>query len=275
MLARLVLESRGTWKAMIVKSPVLDDLVPTYDVLGCKIHALTASDLTELVEDAVEARQRCIIANHNLHSLYLYHRDPKLRELFAKAKWIHADGMGIVMLGRALGARIQRSVRVTYVDWFPLLLRRAADRNWRIFYLGSKPGVADRGAEILRERFTGLKMITAHGYFDPSGEENERVLEEIRMASPDVLMIGMGMPRQEHWIENNLSRLGPVVLLPCGAAIDYVAGAIPTPPRWAGRCGLEWLFRLVAEPGRLWQRYLVEPWYLFFLIGRVWLRSKL
>jgi N-acetylglucosaminyldiphosphoundecaprenol N-acetyl-beta-D-mannosaminyltransferase len=260
---------------MNVYSPVADACVQTYDVLGCKIHALTASDLTDLVEDAVNSCQPCIIANHNLHSLYLYQRDPKLRELFAKAKWIHADGMGIVVLGRVIGARLERSVRVTYVDWLPLLLKRAAGRNWRIFYLGSKPGVAEKGAEILRERLPGLKMATAHGYFDPVGKENERILEEIRIFAPEVLMIGMGMPRQEHWIVNNLSRLGPVVLLPCGAAIDYVAGEIPTPPRWAGRCGLEWLYRLVAEPGRLWKRYLVEPWSLFLLIGTRWLRSRL
>ncbi len=259
---------------MNVYSPVADAWVPTYDVLGCKIHGVTASDLTDLVEDAVNSRQQCIVANQNLHSLYLYQRDPKVRELFDKAKWIHADGMGIVVLGRAIGARLQRSVRVTYVDWLPLLLKRAADRDWRIFYLGSKPGVAEKGAEILRGTFPGVKINTAHGYFDPAGEENEGVLEEIRISRPDVLMIGMGMPRQEHWIVNNLSRLGQVVLLPCGAAIDYVAGEIPTPPRWAGRWGLEWLYRLMAEPGRLWKRYLVEPWFLFLLIGTRRLRSR-
>jgi N-acetylglucosaminyldiphosphoundecaprenol N-acetyl-beta-D-mannosaminyltransferase len=87
-------------------------------------------------------------------------------------------------------------------------------------------------------------------------------------------MVGMGMPRQEHWIVDNFELLGPVVVLPCGAAIDYVAGEIPTPPRWAGRCGLEWLYRLAAEPGRLWKRYLIEPWFVLLLMGRHWLRSE-
>jgi N-acetylglucosaminyldiphosphoundecaprenol N-acetyl-beta-D-mannosaminyltransferase len=256
-------------------SPIADASVRTYAVLGCRIHAVTASDLTDLVESAVESHESCIIANHNLHSLYLYQHDPKLRELFSKAKWIHADGMGIVLLGRALGARSQRSERTTYVDWLPLLIERAANRQWRVFYLGSKPGVADKGAAILRNRFRGLSIETAHGYFDPSGEENERVLDEIRLFSPQVLMVGMGMPRQEHWILNNADRLSSVVVLPCGAAIDYVVGEIPTPPRWAGRCGLEWFYRLLAEPGRLWKRYLVEPWLLFLLLGTRWLRSKL
>jgi N-acetylglucosaminyldiphosphoundecaprenol N-acetyl-beta-D-mannosaminyltransferase len=259
---------------MSTYSPVTDASIQVYDVLGCRINAVTPSDLTDLVEDAVRSRESCIIANHNLHSLYLYQRDSKVRELFSKAKWIHADGMGIVLLGRALGTRLQRSVRVTYVDWLPLLLKRAVDRDWQIFYLGSKPGVAEKGAQILREKFPGLRLITAHGYFDAAGEENEGVLAKIRASPPEVLMIGMGMPRQEHWIVNNLGRLDPVVLLPCGAALDYVAGEIPTPPRWAGRCGLEWFYRLMAEPGRLWKRYLLEPWFLFLLVGMRWLRSR-
>jgi N-acetylglucosaminyldiphosphoundecaprenol N-acetyl-beta-D-mannosaminyltransferase len=254
--------------------PVTTPVVRSFDVLGCKVHAVTAADLTDLVERAVDSHEPCIVANHNLHSLYLYQRDSKLREFFSTAKWIHADGMGIVLLARAAGAEVDRSIRVTYVDWLPILMARAAQRNWRVFYLGSKPGVADRGIAILREKFPGLNITATHGYFDPVGEENERVVEKIRAFSPNVVLVGMGMPRQERWIIDNMDRLGPAVLLPCGASIDYVAGEIPTPPRWAGRCGLEWLYRLVAEPGRLWKRYLVEPWGLLLLIGDRWLRNS-
>jgi N-acetylglucosaminyldiphosphoundecaprenol N-acetyl-beta-D-mannosaminyltransferase len=254
--------------------PVAISAVRSFDVLGCKVHAVTATDLTDLVERAVCSRESCIVANHNLHSLYLFQRDSKLREFFSKAKWIHADGMGVVLLARATGAEVDRSIRVTYVDWLPLLMERAAQKNWRVFYLGSKPHVADKGIAILRERFPGLSITATHGYFDPAGDENDKVLETIRAFSPDIVLVGMGMPRQERWIIDNLDQLPPAVLLPCGASIDYVAGEIPTPPRWAGRCGLEWLYRLIAEPGRLWKRYLVEPWGLLFLIGTRWLRHS-
>lgn len=255
--------------------PLVDTSASTFYVLDCKVHAVTAPDLTDLVEQAVVSNERCIVANHNLHSLYLYQNDAKMRDLFSKAKWIHADGMGIVFLGKAIGAQINRSARVTYVDWLPMLLARASDREWRVFYLGSKPGVAIRGAEIIREKFPGLKIDVAHGYFDPAGQENERVLEQIGAFAPNILMVGMGMPRQEHWIVDNVDRLGPMVVLPCGAAVDYIAGEVPTPPRWAGRCGLEWLYRLLAEPGRMWKRYLVEPWFLLYLIGSRWAQTKL
>jgi N-acetylglucosaminyldiphosphoundecaprenol N-acetyl-beta-D-mannosaminyltransferase len=143
----------------------------------------------------------------------------------------------------------------------------AVQQGWRVFYLGSKPGVAERGAEILQQRFPGLQIATAHGYFDarPDSQENQAVLAEINTYQPHVLMVGMSMPRQEHWVLDNLEQISANAILTAGAAMDYVAGAVPTPPRWAGKWGLEWLFRLVAEPRRLARRYLVEPWFVLRL----------
>jgi N-acetylglucosaminyldiphosphoundecaprenol N-acetyl-beta-D-mannosaminyltransferase len=94
------------------------------------------------------------------------------------------------------------------------------------------------------------------------------VLELIRQHNPDVLIVGMGMPRQERWLLANHDKLAAPVLLTSGAAIDYVAGEIPTPPRWLGPLGLEWLYRLASEPRRLWRRYLLEPWFAVALFVR-------
>ncbi len=240
--------------------------LPSYEVLGCRVNAFSAGMLTDVLEHAVESREPCIIANHNLHSVYLYHHDPDMPPFYNSAKYVHVDGMGLVLLARLVGVPLSASERVTYIDWLPLLLERAWERNWRVFYLGSKPGIADKAAEELRQRFTGLRIATFHGYFDIKGDENERVLQVIREFAPDILLVGMGMPRQEKWILNNWNSLGPMVTLPCGAALDYIAGEIPTPPRWAGRLCLEWLFRLASEPGRLWKRYLIEPWLILRMV---------
>jgi len=153
-------------------------------------------------------------------------------------------------------------------------MERARERSWRVFYLGSRPGIADEGARKLIETYSGIDLEYAHGHFDSAGEENQKILERIGSYSPHILFVGMGMPRQEHWILDNLEHLGTAVVLPCGAAIDYVAGEIRTPPRWAGRWGLEWLFRLIAEPGRLWRRYLIEPWLLSALLARRWFQPQ-
>jgi N-acetylglucosaminyldiphosphoundecaprenol N-acetyl-beta-D-mannosaminyltransferase len=233
-----------------------------HKLFGVRVNALTITSLNTLIEQAVKQQQRWIIANHNLHSIYLYHQDIKMRYFYEKANYIHVDGMILVFLGKLLGLPLGQNHRVTYVDWIPHLIAKATEQNWRVFFLGAKPGVAEKGAEILRQQFPGLQIATAHGYFDVHGAENQAILDAIQTYKPHVLMVGMSMPRQEHWILDNLEQLTANVILPAGAAIDYVAGVVPTPPRWTGKIGLEWLFRLISEPKRLWQRYLIEPWFL-------------
>lgn len=242
-------------------------VIPPMNLLGITVYPLTIKDLHSLIAEAVTCSQQWIIANHNLHSIYLYHYDSKMRAFYAKADYIHLDGMAIVLLGKLLGLPLRREHRVTYADWTDPLMAESAQQGWRVFYLGSKPGVAESGAEFLRERFPSLQIATAHGYFDvrSDSQENRAVLEMINAYQPHVLMMGMGMPRQEHWVLDNLEHISANAILTAGAAIDYVAGAVPTPPRWAGRLGLEWLFRLLAEPKRLWRRYLVEPWFILRL----------
>lgn len=240
------------------------------DLLGVKIDALTIPALNAFVREAVTRGERWIIANHNLHSVYLYHRDPKMRAFYERAMVAHIDGMALVFLGRLLGLPLQRDHRVTYVDWVWPLLAEAARRGWRVFYLGSKPGVAERGAEILRQKIPSLQLSTAHGYFNACSHspENRAVLQRISASRPHVLMVGMGMPRQERWILENLECIHANVILTAGACMDYLAGVVPTPPRWLGRLGLEWLYRLISEPKRLWRRYLLEPWFVLGLVVR-------
>src|SRR3984885_12630480 len=148
-------------------------------------------------------------------------------------------------------------------------METAARKEWRVFNLGSPDGVAEKGAARLRRLYPGLQIEVSNGYFDArqGSAENEAVVERINAYQPDVLMVGMGMPRQEYWTQENLSRLNASVILSSnGAAMDYFAGEIPIPPRWAGKMGLEWAFRLINEPRRLFGRYLVEPWFILSLL---------
>ncbi len=227
-------------------------------LLGVEVDALTIGDLNALIDGAVRRGQKVLIAHHNLHSVYLYHADKKMRAFFGLASVIHIDGMPLIYWARLLGYPLKAEHRVTYVDWVHPLMAAAETKGWRVFYLGGKPGVAARAAERLRGRYPRLVIQTRHGYF--GSEENDKVLEEIVEFRPHVLMVGMGMPRQEHWVLDNWDRLATNAVLTAGACFDYVAGEIPTPPRWMGRVGLEWAYRLSSEPKRLWRRYLLEPW---------------
>jgi N-acetylglucosaminyldiphosphoundecaprenol N-acetyl-beta-D-mannosaminyltransferase len=230
-------------------------------LLGVAVKPSTIAELNDWIAKAVARGEQWIIAHHNLHSVYLYHRDPQMRAFFAKAQVIHIDGMPLVYWARVLGYPVTKQHRVTYVDWVHPLMAMAASEGWRVFYLGGKPGVAARAAEKLQGQYPGLVLETRHGYF--TLEENDAVLEEIAHFQPHVLMVGMGMPRQEHWVLENLERIPANAILTSGACFDYIADVIPTPPRWMGQMGLEWFYRLCAEPRRLWRRYLVEPWFLF------------
>jgi N-acetylglucosaminyldiphosphoundecaprenol N-acetyl-beta-D-mannosaminyltransferase len=241
-----------------------------YKFLGVKVDALSIPELNSLIGKSIEQKQKWIIANHNLHSLYLYHNDPEMQGFYAKAEYTHIDSMPLVFVGKLLGFPLKREQRVTYADWVWPLMGEAASKGWRVFYLGSKPGVAEQGANILRQKYPGLQIACAHGYIDmdKDSQDNLATLAAINAYQPHILMVGMGMPRQEHWISDNLENIHTNTILTSGACIDYVAGAIPTPPRWMGRFGLEWLYRLLSEPKRLWRRYLLEPLFLGALLLR-------
>jgi len=241
--------------------------------LGVQVDALNITQLNALVAKSIQKQKKWIIANHNLNSLHIYHHDPKMREFYAKADYTHIDGMPLVLIGKLRGYSIEREHRVTYADWVYPLMEEAATKGWRIFYLGSKPGVAEKGATILRQKYPDLKIACAHGYIDVSedSQDNQNTIAAINAFHPHIVMVGMSMPRQEHWILDNLEQLQTNVILPSGACIDYVAGVVPTPPRWMGRMGLEWSYRLFSEPKRLWKRYLVQPWFISkLLIQEIW-----
>jgi N-acetylglucosaminyldiphosphoundecaprenol N-acetyl-beta-D-mannosaminyltransferase len=231
-------------------------------LLGGEVDLVTPCDVLDFTAGRIRRRRHGVVANHNLHSLHLLRRNPQMARFYAAADLIEADSTPLIAWGRLLGMPIGREHRCTYLDWREAFWARAAKEGWRVFYLGGEPGVAARGAQAIRARWPEAMIGSRHGRFDMQGAENSAVLGEIADFAPDVLFVGMGMPRQEAWIAANLERLAPCVAFSVGAAFDYEAGAQPTPPRWTGRLGLEWLFRLLAEPRRLAFRYLVEPWSL-------------
>lgn len=242
----------------------------SYRILGVRVNALTIPDLHRIIADAVSTGRKRIVASQNLHGVYVARVDSQMREFYDRADYVRIDGMPLAIWAGFLGYPINRNHRVTWVDWLRPLLEESAKRQWRVFYLGSKPGVAEVGAERLCAEVPGVEIATAHGYFDsrPDSDENRQLIEKINAYRPHVLMVGMGMPRQEKWILENWESVEANVFLPCGACIDYFAGVIPAPPRWMGRLGLEWLARLLSEPRRLWRRYLVEPWFVADLFVR-------
>jgi N-acetylglucosaminyldiphosphoundecaprenol N-acetyl-beta-D-mannosaminyltransferase len=239
-----------------------------YSLLGVKLNALTIVELNGLIKWAVENGKKTIIANHNLHSVYLFHHEAKMRSFFDHADYVHIDGMPLVFWARVLGIKLKLRNRITYVDWIKPLLAEAVKNNWRVFYLGSRDGVAVEALKKIQGEFPDLRMQCHHGYFDRQGTPNRDVLAMIEKFQPHILMVGMGMPRQEYWILDNFNEISAGVVLASGACFDYLAGVVPTPPRWLGKIGMEWIYRLIHEPRRLWKRYLWEPWFILPLAAK-------
>lgn len=240
-------------------------LPPSWECLGIRFQLWTLSELTHLVVGQGESRDETLVVGYlNLHGAALARREPLMAEFYRAASAVHLDGMAMTWVARLAGVPAHRRHRVTYADWTIPLLQAAADRQRRVFFIGSRPEVIARAEEKLRLDIPGLDLACHHGFFDAASgsEDNRRILGQIGEFAPHILMVGMGMPRQEEWILAHRDQLDVDVVLASGACMDYIAGEVATPPRWAGRIGLEWLFRLSQEPARLAGRYLVEPWTL-------------
>lgn len=205
--------------------------------LGVSANPLSEVELNNIVQEAILLNKKVVIGNHNLHSIYLFHRDIKMKQFYDEAHITYVDGMPIIYWARLLGYKVGRKQRVTGLDWILSMFKLAACHSWRIFHLGGRPGVAQIAAERLQARFSGLSITVHHGFF--SSDENGIVIDMINSFQPDILIVGMGMPKQEHWILDNYRDIQANVIIAFGACFDYIAGAIPYPPRWTGRVGLE------------------------------------
>ena len=233
-------------------------------LLGECIDLVTPGQVLDHVRDAVAAGRRAVIANHNLNSLNLIRDNAQMRAFYDAAELVQIDSTPLIAFGRLLGLPVSRAHRSTYLDWRDDFWAMADRLGWRVLYLG---GTAKTGAEAVRRlsaRWPGAVIEARSGYFDvtPGAPDNAAVLARVAAFRPNVLMVGMGMPRQEAWVARHLDALPDCVILNVGAAFDYEAGVQKAAPRWMGRAGLEWLFRLAHDPRRLFRRYCIEPWRL-------------
>lgn len=228
-------------------------------VLGVQVDALTIDGVVERIDDAIRNDERLVVGNHNLHSVYLVHDQPEVQRFYDRAGVVHVDGMPLVLASRLRGTGLRRAHRATLLDLSGPLLARAAAEDWSVYLLGSAPGVVDRAVAAIVAEQPSVRLSYHHGYFDVASSDNDAVVTEINRLQPDLLLVGMGMPRQELWLAANADALQVKVAMTVGGLFDYLAGVTYCPPRWMGRVGLEWLARLVADPRRLAHRYLVEP----------------
>ncbi len=197
----------------------------------------------------------------NASKIVLADKDEELRNIINSSEIVTADGMSVVWASRLLGQGLKE--RVTGIDTFESLLALAAEKGFSIYLLGARPQVVELLSQKLKERFPALKIVGSRdGYFSTSDE----VVADIRRARPDILFVAMGSPRQEKWLAANLERLQVPFSIGVGGSFDHIAGFQSRAPLWMQKAGLEWLYRLISEPRRLWKRYILGNPHFLYLV---------
>jgi N-acetylglucosaminyldiphosphoundecaprenol N-acetyl-beta-D-mannosaminyltransferase len=224
--------------------------------MGLPLHDVSGDEVLDYVSDVVAAGEQAVILHVNVFAANLAARDAQLRGCFDACQLVFCDGDGIRWGLKIIGEPAPE--KVTYSRWMWRLAKRCEEQGLSLYLLGAKPGVADRAAERLQKNCPKLRIAGTHdGYFEKSGPQNDAVIDEINRAQPDVMLVCLGMPVQEHWLRENAPRLAVHALLTGGAALDYASGDVPMTPAWMVRSQTEWLYRLVREPVRLFSRYIV------------------
>lgn len=242
-------------------------------LLGQLVDLVRPEEVLHHVEAWVKARRKVLIANHNVNSMALMRRNPRLQRFYARADLVEVDSAPLIKFAKLLGLHGQAFHRCTYLDWRDHFWSLVDRNGWRVMYVGGAPQVVERARARLAAEYPGADIKVRDGFFvaTPGSRDNAVVVAEVKAFDPHILFVGMGMPRQELWILDNLDALPDCAIFSVGAAFDYEAGEQKAAPRWMGRMGIEWLFRLVHDPKRLARRYLIEPWILSPLIlADVW-----
>ena len=232
-----------------------------FELLGLKIDNMTMSDAIGMMRQAlVEKRQSAIFfVNPDCLNQSITERD--YRKALTAADRILPDGIGLVIAGKLLGTPLRENINGT--DMLPFLCTMAAAEKLSIFLLGGKPGRAEMTGDAISQNYGVAIAGAMHGYFDHE-RESTAVIEAINSSKASILLVAFGAPLQEKWIVRHRAALRPTILMGVGGLFDFYSGNIKRAPRWMREIGLEWVYRIMQEPGRMWKRYVVgNPLFLY------------
>ncbi len=224
-------------------------------MLGIQVHNVTMKETVERIETFVRERGPHLIVTLGTEMVVDAQKNAKFRETVNQASLVLPDGGGLVWASRVLGEPLRE--RVAGIDLIQAISKESGEKRWKIFLLGGKPGIADAAASELTRKFPGVNIVGIHhGYF-----RDEEVLPILEKVKPDILLAGMGFPRQEFWLSEHLASLGIPVGIGVGGSFDVLAGRLKRAPAWMIRFNLEWLFRFFQQPTRF-RRMLKIPYFI-------------
>ncbi len=239
----------------------------TNNILGVSVSLINLPLAVAKISHKIAESQRIYITVTGVHGVMESQRDEALRQIHNNAGLVTPDGMPLVWLCRLKGYKHVQ--RVYGPDLLLAVCLHGLERGWRHYFYGGAEGVPELLAQKLTQRFPGLQVAGTYSPpFRPlSAEEDAQIVEIISATGADIVWVGLSTPKQEKWMAAHLGRLNAALMVGVGAAFDFHAGLKKQAPRWMQRSGLEWLFRLLSEPKRLWKRYLINnPLFVILVI---------
>ncbi len=236
----------------------------TINLLGINIDVVDTTGLRKKIVDFTLTQTPRTVMYVNADCMLIARKNKKYQQALNKADLVYADGIGVVWGAKLWGHSLPG--RSTGADFMPDFCQTFADQGLRLFFLGAPPGIAEQAAARLQKKIPNLLITgTHHGYFTP--EQEQEVIVEINAAKPDIVVVGLGAPYQEFWINEHADQLGGAVLWGVGGLFDFLSGTTSRGPQRLLDHGFEWLCRLMTEPKRLWRRYLIgNTTFIFYLL---------
>lgn len=239
------------------------------NILGVGVNAINMEQALAILEHWIANRDPHYVCVSTVHGVMECQKDEAVRRALNSSGLTTPDGMPLVWISRLRGFRHVR--RVYGPDLMLAVCERSVAKGYRHYLYGGHPGVAELLKARLEQRFPGVQIVGADSPpFEPlTPEEDEQAVQRINAARPDIVWVGMSTPKQDLWAAEHVGRLNAPVIIAVGAAFDFVSGRKRQAPRWMRNSGLEWLFRLLQEPRRLWRRYLIlNPLFIWLLLGQ-------
>jgi N-acetylglucosaminyldiphosphoundecaprenol N-acetyl-beta-D-mannosaminyltransferase len=238
-----------------------------FRVLSSEINAISWEQTFQTIRSWIDQKQPHYVNVCSVQTVMESNNSPVLTEIINTSGMSVPDGMPLVWIGKLKG---HFTDRIYGPDLVLEMCRRGLDLGYRHFLYGAGPGVAEKMAENLKKRFPGLNIVGWHSppYQDMTDEEAHKTADMINKTQPDIVWVGLGTPKQDYWMSRMRPYLEAPVLIAVGAAFDLHSGRLRQAPIWMRRAGLEWFFRLLMEPRRLWRRYLIGNPRFIYLICR-------
>ena len=244
-------------------------MIQRENILGVQISAINMAQALGAIAEWIDNRQPNYVCVTPAHGIMECQRNPALRSIFNESGLTTPDGMSIVWLLKLRGHG--HVDRVYGPDLLEAVCELSQSTGWRHFFYGSAPDVVVSLADKLVEHFPELQVVGRYSppYRPLTDAEDQAIIREINAARPDIVWVGISTPKQEQWMASHIGQLSAPVLIGVGAAFDYLSGHKAQAPLWIQRSGLEWIFRLLSEPRRLWRRYVEYPYFIWLVSAQM------